>query len=93
MFVRFGTRITALNALGILFTLCGAFWYRYESELVNKNGHGVKRSVTETRPGFLGSGRFWMVLGGWKGPVVAGFIRCSLTEMIETLEKATTTCC
>lgn len=47
--ITFGTRITALNALGILFTLCGAFWYRYESELVNKNGHGVKRSVTETR--------------------------------------------
>lgn len=47
---RFGTRITELNALGILFTLFGAFWYRYENEMVEKNGHSTKRGVLHTRP-------------------------------------------
>jgi len=47
--ITFGTRITELNALGILFTLFGAFWYRYENEMVEKNGHSTKRGVLHTR--------------------------------------------
>jgi len=38
--ITFGTSITHLNALGIMFTLFGAFWYRYENEMVRNGQSG-----------------------------------------------------
>ena len=69
--IRFGTRITELNALGILFTLFGAFWYRYENEMVEKNGHSTKRGVLHTRP--LGN----LVALSWKPESI-----CSPCELL-----------
>mmetsp|Transcript_62745 Transcript_62745/g.147117 ORF Transcript_62745/g.147117 Transcript_62745/m.147117 type:complete len:424 (+) Transcript_62745:99-1370(+) len=34
--ITFGTRITPLNACGILITLIGALWYRYENDIGSK---------------------------------------------------------
>ena len=46
--ITFGTHITRLNALGILFTLLGAFWYRVEREVVPNSEK--KELKAEIRP-------------------------------------------
>ena len=46
--ITFGTHITRLNALGIMFTLLGAFWYRLEREELN--GKAKELRPSEIRP-------------------------------------------